>query len=82
MYGYLQKGEFQKAKDLVYEMKDFCTRDSSARAKAHFIAMQAAYLTESGDWDDPIAESIMDLGKVSLWAKSVQHFTQAISPSS
>ncbi len=78
MYGYLQKGNFAKAKEMVYEMKAFCEDLPSSRARAHFIMMQGAYLTESGDWQDSIANHIVDLEKINLTTQSVQHFTQGM----
>jgi len=78
MYGYLQKGNLGKAKEMVYEMKKHCEELPSSRARAHFIMMQGAYLTESGDWDDPIAEVSFDLDKINLTTKSVHHFTKGM----
>ncbi|MEM6963384.1 MAG: hypothetical protein AAF573_01380 [Bacteroidota bacterium] len=78
MYGYLQKGNFAKAKEMVYDMKAFCDEKPSNRAKSHFIMMQAAYLTETSDWDDPIAKEAVDLAKMNMFTQSVQHFTQGM----
>ncbi|MFK8104792.1 MAG: hypothetical protein AB8G15_19900 [Saprospiraceae bacterium] len=79
MYGYLQKGEIEKAKKMVYEMKKYCTEKPSSKARAHFIMMQADYLTESGNWADTIANHTVDLDKLNLLVKGVQVFTQGMA---
>ncbi len=79
MYGYLQKGNFEKAKELVYEMKKYCEEKPSSKARAHYIMMKADYLTESGDWKNPIAQDTVNLDKINLLTKGVQIFTQGMS---
>jgi len=79
MYGYLQKGDFEKAKEMVYEMKKYCDEKPSSKARAHYIMMKGAYLTESGNWDDPIANENVELDKLNLLVKGVQVFTQGMT---
>ncbi len=79
MYGYLQKGEFEKAKKLVYDMKKYCAEKPSSKARAHYIMMKADYLTESGDWTDPIAQDTVNLEKINLLTKGVQVFTEGMT---
>ena len=79
MYGYLQKGNFEKAKEMVYEMKNHCAEKPSSKARAHYIMMKADYLTESGDWIDPIAEDTVNLEKINLLTKGVQIFTEGMA---
>ena len=79
MYGYLQKGEFEKAKELVYDMKKYCGEKPSSKARAHYIMMKADYLTESGDWTDPIAQDTVNLDKINLLTKGVQIFTKGMA---
>ena len=79
MYGYLQKGEFEKAKEMVYEMKQYCDEKPSSRARDHFIMMKADYLTESGDWSDSIVGEYVDTDKLGLLVKGVQVFTKGMA---
>ena len=79
MYGYLQKGEFEKAKALTYEMKQYCEEKPSSRARSHYIMMKADYLTESGNWSDPLAYDDVDLDKLNLLTQGVQVFTKGMS---
>jgi len=79
MYGYLQKGEFEQAKKLVYEMKQYCDEKPSSKARAHYIMMKADYLTESEDWTDSIASDSVDLEEINLLTAGVQIFTQGMA---
>lgn len=78
MYGYLQKGDYEKARDMVYEMKSYCDAKPSSRARSHFIMMQGAYLAESGNWKDSIANVTVDTDKLNLLVNGVQVFTQGM----
>ncbi|MDF1697098.1 MAG: hypothetical protein P1U56_14745 [Saprospiraceae bacterium] len=78
MYGYLQKGDMDKAREMVYEMKTFCEEKPSSRARSHFIMMQGAYLTESNNWTDSIAEHTVDTEALNLMVRGVQDFTQGM----
>ena len=78
-YGYLQKGDFEKAKELVYDMKQYCEEKPSSKARAHYIMMKADYLTESENWTDPIANDTVNLDKLNLLVKGVQIFTEGMS---
>jgi len=79
MYGYLQKGNTEKAKEMVYEMKKNCKEQPSSKARAHYIMMKADYLTETGNWIDPIAQDTVNLDKLNLMVKGVEVFTQGMS---
>ena len=78
MYGYLQKGNFEKAREMVYDMKKYCEEKPSSRARSHFIMMQGAYLAESENWEDSIAMATVELEKLNIVTKGVQHFTQGM----
>ncbi len=79
MYGYLQQGNFEKAKEKLYEMKKYCDEKPSPKARAHYIMMKAYYLLESDNWDDPIVKENVDLEKLNLLVQGVQTFTQGMS---
>ncbi len=79
MYGYLQKGNFKKAREMVYNMKQYCNEKPSSKARAHYIMMKADYLSESGNWADSLANEIVDLDKLNLLVQGVQVFTQGMS---
>jgi tetratricopeptide (TPR) repeat protein len=68
-YGYLQKGQFEKARSLLKQMKLDNEESGSRRTNFHLSTMRAGYLVESGRWDDPVAIFDMDHDKL---RKSVQ----------
>lgn len=78
LYGYLQKGDTEKARSLLYDMKQYCEANPSSRARAHFVMMKADYLTESGNWGDSIAYATVDLDKLNLLVQGVEVFTQGM----
>lgn len=78
MYGYLQKGNFEEARKMLYDMKQYCSENPSSKARAHYIMMQADYLTESGNWSDSIATHTVALEKLNLLVQGVQVFTQGM----
>ena len=79
MYGYLQKGNYAKAREMVYDMKQYCDANPSSKARAHYIMMKADYLTESDNWTDSITKQIVSLEELNLLTKGVQIFTQGMS---
>ena len=79
MYGYLQQGNFEMAKEKLYEMKKYCDEKPSPKARAHYIMMKAYYLLESDNWDDPIVNQNVPLEKLNLVVQGVQNFIQGMS---
>lgn len=79
MYGYLQKGDFAKAREMVYEMKQYASETPSSRARAHYVMMKADYLTQSGNWSDPLAIDTVDLEKLNLLTQGVEIFAHGMA---
>lgn len=79
MYGYLQKGNFEKAREMVYDMKGYCQEKPSSKARAHYVMMKADYLTESGNWKDSLAIDTVDLDKLNLLVQGVEVFTHGMA---
>jgi tetratricopeptide (TPR) repeat protein len=77
-YGYLQKGEFEKAAALLDSMKVHADATPSKRGRAHLIYLQGTYLAETGDWDSPYADMDIDASDLSLTVKAKQYFVDAM----
>ena len=60
MYGYLQKKEYAKARELVADMESYCYEKPSSRAMTHNIMMKAAYFEETGEWSDDLVIDTLD----------------------
>ncbi len=77
-YGYLQKGEFEKAATLLDSMKVHAEATPSKRGRSHLIYLQGTYLAETGAWDSPYAELEIDASDLSLTVKAKQYFVDAM----
>ncbi len=55
LYGYLQQGRYEKAADIVRSMHMFTGYSNSVRMRYILAMMKAAYLVETGKWDDPVS---------------------------
>ena len=60
MYGLLQKGEVDEAKQLVADMEGYCYNNPTSRAVSHNVMMKAAYFSETGEWGDALALDTVD----------------------
>lgn len=78
MYGYLQKGQFEKAKQLVKDMVVYTDTLSSTRARDYLIGMKANYLIESNDWDTTIANIIVDLDELNITSEATYAFLEGM----
>ncbi|MFZ1806335.1 MAG: hypothetical protein WAU36_03890 [Cyclobacteriaceae bacterium] len=50
VYGYLQQGRMEEARQIVHDMAQYTSELPSARARVHMSIIKGAYLVESGDW--------------------------------
>ena len=60
LYGYLQQGRLENAKQIVNEMKQYTDELPSSRARVHMSLIKGAYLAETGDWDGEISNIAID----------------------
>lgn len=77
-YGYLQKGEFENAAVLIDSMKVHAEATPSRRGRSHLIYLQGTYLVETGDWDGPYTEMVVDASDLSITVKAKQYFVDAM----
>lgn len=63
MYGYLQKGAYDKARDILAQMRDYAYELSSSSSAYHLTMMKAAYFIESGNWSDSLLKDTLDYSK-------------------
>lgn len=50
VYGYLQQGRMEEARQIVHDMAQYTSELPSARARVHMSIIKGAYLVESEDW--------------------------------
>jgi tetratricopeptide (TPR) repeat protein len=56
LYGYLQQGRFQLAKQLVENQSNYTKELPSVRARYHLLEMSGHYLFHTNDWNSSLAE--------------------------
>ena len=78
MYGRLQKGEFDKAKEQVLEMQKNCEAKPSHKARNHLIQMKSAYTTESNDWDEELLADTTEFYDLNISTRSMQAFVNGM----
>ncbi len=79
MYALLQKGAYEKARTYVEEMKKNCYEFPSLRARSHFIQMRALYLSDSGNWDDPMVKDTVSFDDLIVSLKAVQRLVDGMA---
>ena len=53
LYGYLQQGRFQKARDVMGEMKSLLKKEDTRTMRGAYKAMNARYIVETGNYKHP-----------------------------
>ncbi|MBT8219639.1 MAG: tetratricopeptide repeat protein [Bacteroidia bacterium] len=69
-YGLLQKGEYQKANEMLNQMVGYVDEAPNNNARGYLIGMKGAQLVESNMWDSPEADIEIDLENHGHQAKS------------
>lgn len=77
-YGYLQKGESQKAADMLDSMRVYATETPSKSGRTYLIRMQGTYLAETGDWDGPYTDLEVDAADLNITIQAKQYFIEAM----
>lgn len=77
MYGYLQTGEPEKARECLDKMIRYCDELPSERARAHKVLMRSTYAVEMGAYDDPIYEDTVALADLNIILRGMDQYVQA-----
>jgi tetratricopeptide (TPR) repeat protein len=77
-YGYLQKGEFQTAEDMVDSLQVYAETTPSKKGRSYLIRLQGTYLAETGAWDSPYADLEVDASDLNMVIKANQYFVRAM----
>lgn len=73
-YGYLQRGEVDKAEKMVWDMKKYCSENPSKRARVHMVFLKGTFLAETGLWNHPIADIELDASGTNIMIIAQNHF--------
>ncbi|GGG59761.1 tetratricopeptide repeat protein [Bizionia arctica] len=75
-YGYLQIGEFEKAKQMVLDMESYAKETPSDRTNMYLAFLKGTYLVESNQWDSSIADMDIDVSNLHLTAQAQYYFIE------
>lgn len=78
MYGYLQKGQIEKARALVVDMQNYCAELPSRKALAHLVMMKGAYFSESQNWEDTLTQDTFDYSNLAVQILGVHCYNNAM----
>lgn len=78
LYGYLQQGKKDKAKQVLQDMKQYWQELPSGRAKAHMLMIKGTYLIESDDWDPEITQIEVDKSRINIATRAMNHFVNGM----
>ena len=75
-YGYLQNGDFDKAKQMVLDMQQFVKETPVNRINMYLVFLKGTYLVETNQWSSEIAAIEVDVSNLNLTVQSQDAFTQ------
>ena len=78
MYGLLQKGEFDEAKQIMVDMKKYSDEKPTEGARDYLISMKGNYLVETDDWDSEIANFTCDMDDLGHVANAVNDWIEGM----
>jgi tetratricopeptide (TPR) repeat protein len=78
-YGYLQKGNKEKALAMVDSMKKFCSELPSAAARAHMIYLKATYLAETGEYTSDVTNISFPINDLNILTRARDYFVRGMN---
>lgn len=77
-YGYLQKGNKEKARSMVDSMQQYCSTLPSPAARAHMNLLQATYLAETNDYLSPVADISFQQNDLNIMTRSKNYYVKGM----
>ncbi|MBK5213302.1 MAG: hypothetical protein JJE55_06555 [Flavobacteriaceae bacterium] len=77
-YGYLQKGNYEEAKKMFFDMKRYATETPSKSARVYLVFLKGTYLTETDKWDDEVANIPVNITDLNISVRSKYHFLEGM----
>lgn len=78
MYGYLQKGEKEKAMAIVDTMQSLCSALAGKGAREYMILQKATYLAETNMYGSPLNDLEVDILDMNVVTRAVNYYTDAM----
>jgi len=77
-YGYLQRGEVDEARKMVFKMEQFVKEKPSKRARLHMVFLKGTYLIETNLWEDSVADITIDVSGLNIAIRTQNNFTEGM----
>ncbi len=77
-YAYLQKGNTEKAKEMLSKMAEYTKSDPTKGARAYLLDMKGNYLLDTQDWNGNFAEISVDISDLNIMANAKQIFQNSV----
>lgn len=78
-YGYLQKGNKEKARNMVDSMQIFCKEKPSPRARAHMIFLKTTYLGETNEYKGDVASITVEQKDLNISTRARNYFVSGMN---
>ncbi|HHM21670.1 MAG TPA: hypothetical protein ENJ20_06560 [Bacteroidetes bacterium] len=79
MYGLLQQGRFDEARQLVADMYRYTTEKPTLSARGYLIAMKGNYLAETGEWTGEVAAFKTSAANLNIATQAREHFLNGMA---
>lgn len=77
-YGYLQKGNYKQAAEMVDSMQLYCNALPSERARIHMNYLQTSFLGETLDYLHPVANIKVNCKDLNVTNRAAAHFVKGM----
>ncbi len=78
VYGYLQQGRFDEAKNAVMEMEGFMKAAPNQYSQTHMVYIKGTYLVETDAWNSEIADIPVDIEELNVVTRSKFRFIEGM----
>jgi tetratricopeptide (TPR) repeat protein len=79
MYGYLQKGEKDKAKIIADSMYRFTREINNANVREYMISQKATYLAETKEYGTPINTIEVKMDDLNIVSRAMDHYSNGMN---
>jgi len=77
-YGFLQRGEVERATPLLEEMIKYAEMDSSSRARSYLLMMKGGHLIETEDWNGAFANIEINVADLNITGQAEYDFLEGM----
>ena len=75
-YGYLQKEDFENARQMVADMEQYIKETPTNKIKTYLVFLKGTYLVETNQWNSDVANIEVDVTNLNLTVQSQYYFIE------